>query len=181
MKRSPDDRRGPRKIPFLIGLLLLPVLVIAGILSTPVSKIMCIYHRRKERRFVEEMKLLGRVMEEQDLAAALDNTKETLIEEWPGLKHPVRSWWTEDDIPSLAPFKATRDGLDALIMEENDAFSAWCYGKYIDNSNAQLVGSSYVPEMRGPKARETPIAIPVVAVYKGYRTRQHRNPSNENH
>jgi hypothetical protein len=74
------------------------------------------------------MKLAGRVMGEQHLAAALENRKGTLIE----------------------------------------------------SANARLVGSSYLPEF-SVQARGESLSIPVVAVYKGYRKRQHRNPSIENH
>ena len=181
MKRSPDDRRGPREIPFPISLLFIPLLLVAYPLSIPVSRIMRIYHRRKERRFVQEMKRLGRVMGEQDLSAALQDGRGTLIEEWSGTKGPIRSWWTEDNITSIAPFRPTRRGLDAVFGEENDEFSSWCGEKYIDNVNARLVGTSYVPELLDPRARGITIAIPVVAVYKGSRKRQHRNPSIENH
>jgi len=180
MKPSPNDRPGSRKIQLLIGLLLLPLFIAAGLLSYPVASIRIAHFRRKERRFVHKMKLAGRVMGEEDLAAAFEIRKGTLIEEWSSLKHPVSTWWTEGDIPSIAPFRPTQDGLDALIVEGNDEFSAWCCQGYIDNANPRLVGSSYVPEF-SVQARGKPLALSVVAVYKGYRTRQYRNPSRENH
>jgi hypothetical protein len=47
MKRSPDDRRGPREIPFAISLLFIPFLLVAGPLSIPVTRTMRLYRRHK--------------------------------------------------------------------------------------------------------------------------------------
>jgi hypothetical protein len=165
MKRSPDDRQGPTEIPALIGL---PLLLIAGLVSIPVIPVLWAYYTVRETHFARRMKLAGRGVSEPEWAAALENRRGTLIEEWFSEKGPVRYWWTEDDIPSVAPFAWTASGFEASIDREYDEFALWCHTNYFANNKARFVSGSYERNRMLPS--ENPgaaIAIPVVAIYKG--------------
>jgi len=146
----------------------LPLMALAGLLSIPVGGIMVAYYTLKETRFARKMKLAGRMMPEPQYAAALDDKRGTLIEEWFSNKGPVRYWWTEDDIPSVTPFARTAFGVEAVWGREYDEFSLWCHNKYLESNNARFVSASYVPNMIRPREdSKAAIAIPVVAIYRG--------------
>jgi hypothetical protein len=165
MKRSSEERRGPREIPWLIGL---PLLLIAGLVSIPVGGVLVAYYTVKETRFARKMKLAGRVMSERQWTAALDEKRGTLIEEWFSQKGPVRYWWTEDDIPSVTPFAWTASGFEASVGREYDEFSLWCHSNYLENNKALFLSGSYERNRKGPRYNpEAAIAIPVVAMYRG--------------
>ena len=107
-------------------------------------------------------------MSQPEWTAALDDKVGTLIEEWFSEKGPVRYWWTEHDITSVASFPWTGSGVEAVFGREYDEFSLWCHTTYLENNKALFVSGSYVHNMIDPRPNwEAAIAIPVVAIYKG--------------
>ena len=157
---------GSRDIPMLFLPVYLPLFLLAVLLSYPCSLIMARYLTYKERRFVRDMKLADRVMDQQIFAEALVEERGTLIEEWSSLKGPVHYWYVDENVTASSPHKWTNEGPEVLLSEdEYGSFSSWCREKYVDNGRAKLVASSYVPEMRWPRSDSEPkTAIAVVAI-----------------
>jgi hypothetical protein len=165
---------GSRDIPMLFLPVYLPLFLLAGLLSYPYSLIMARYLTYKEQRFVRDMKLAERVMDQQIFAEAIVEERGTLIEEWCSLKGPVHYWWVDDNVTASSPHKWTNSGAEALFScEEYGSFSSWCRERYLDNGKAKLVASSYVPEMRWPRPDLEPkLTIPVVAISALQHSRQ---------
>ena len=171
---------GSRDIPMLFLPVYLPLFLLAGLLSYPYSFIMARYLTYKERRFVRDMKLADRVMDQQIFAEALVEERGTLIEEWSSLKGPVHYWYVDENVTASSPHKWTNEGAEALISDdEYGSFSSWCREKYLQNGRAKLVASSYVPEMRWPRPDSEPkLAIPVVAISAVQQSRREKANAN---
>lgn len=157
---------GSREIPLLFLPVYLPLFLLAGLLSYPYSLIRVRYLTYKERRFVRDMNLADRVMDQRLFAKALVEERGTVIEEWSSLKGPDRHWWVDDDVTASSPHKWPNEGRDALLRDdEYTSFSSWCQEQYLKSGKAKLLASSYVSEMRWPRAGFEPtLAIPVVAI-----------------
>jgi hypothetical protein len=157
---------GSRDIPLLFLPVYLPLFLLAGLLTIPYSLVMARYLTYKERRFVRDMKLADRVMDQQIFAEALMEERGTLIEEWSSLKGPVHYWWVDDNVTASSPHKWTNEGAAALISDdEYGSFSSWCHERYLKNGKAKLVASSYVPELRWRRPDSEPkLTIPSVAI-----------------
>ncbi len=161
-----EERRAPVHIPAPIGLLLMPVLLIVGALSYPIIGVLFVYFKIKERRFVQQMTSLNRVMDwDRFLRSEADNHG-TVIVEWLSEKGPVRRWWTADDIRKIVPHGLPENGMDAVFDRQFDPFCLWCYETYTNNrtGKALLLASSHVPELwnRTENLIST-ITLPVIA------------------
>jgi hypothetical protein len=93
-------RRKPLKVPIIFAPIYIPLLFLAGALSIPWTYIQKSKQRRQERRFAEQMKKAGRLMQWQEFKQAEANGTGTAIGEYLSMKGPFRLWWTRDDIPA---------------------------------------------------------------------------------
>lgn len=143
---------GPREVPIWFLPVYLPLFILAGLLSGPYHTIMVRYLAYRERRFVNEMRSEGRVIGQPLFAQALAEQRGTVIEEWSSAKGPVRRWWVDDDVRAMSPYSPdqwSNDLLEALFDDDFICFSAWCQDTYLISGRAQLVSSSYAPEIPG--------------------------------
>jgi hypothetical protein len=138
-------RRKPFKVPVILAPIYIPLLFLAGALSIPWTYIQKSEQRRQERRFAEQMKKAGRVMQWQEFKQSEANGTGTAIGEYLSTKGPFRLWWTHDDIPVTSPHKWKREQHVAWMEAEFFPFFQWCYARYTNPQSglAQLVS---VPE-----------------------------------
>jgi len=145
MESSPGGaqppRRKPFKVPVIFAPIYIPLLFLAGALSIPWAYIQKSAQRRRERRFAEQMKRAGRLMQWRDFKQAEANGTGTAIGEHLSMKGPFRLWWTPDDIPATSPHKWKWGEHVAWLEPEFLPFFQWCYARYTNPQSglAQLV------------------------------------------
>jgi hypothetical protein len=142
---SPGDTQPPRRkpfnVPFIFAPIHIPLLFLAGAISIPWGYLQKLQQRRQERRFAEQMKKTGRLIQWQKFKQAAANGKGTAIGEYLSMKGPFRLWWTPDDIPATSPHKWKREKHIAWMEPEFLPFFQWCYARYTNpvSGLAQLV------------------------------------------
>lgn len=100
-----SDRFSSRYNPLsaILGILLIPVMLIVGPLSTPFGAIRRRIADRKKQRFESEMKAAGRLIPWSDACSRVANGNGTLIWERLSFKDS-RLWWTSDDLAAISPY-----------------------------------------------------------------------------
>ena len=138
-------RRKPFKVPVIFAPIFIPLLFIAGAVSIPWAYIQKSRQRRQGRKFAEQMKQAGRLMQWQEFKLAVANGTGTAIGEYLSMKGPFRLWWTVDDIPATSPHEWKREHHFAVMEPEFLPFFQWCYARYTNPQSglAQLVS---IPE-----------------------------------
>lgn len=121
-------------IPFpfsvIVNVLVLPMLFIAAGLSIPVSVVRRIVERRREARFAQDMKIVGRMTAWSEVASEMEEGNGTVICEWLSMKGPVRAWWTPDDIVAISPYSCSLDEYPDFFDAELVNFFKWCGERY---------------------------------------------------
>jgi hypothetical protein len=137
----PPSRSKPLKVPVIFAPIYVPVFLIVGALSIPWTSIRKSVKSRQERRFAEQMRKVGRVMEWSEFKRAESIASGTVIGEWLSIKGPFRLWWTPDDIPKITPHKWNREKHVAWMDPGFLPFYQWCYARYTNPEAgvAQLV------------------------------------------
>jgi|HubBroStandDraft_4_1064222.scaffolds.fasta_scaffold14632_6 hypothetical protein len=125
-------RRKPFKVPIIFAPIYVPLLFLAGAVSIPWTYLQKLEQRRQERRFAEQMKKAGRLMQWQEFKQVEANGTGTAIGEYPSMKGPFRLWWTPDDIPATSPHRWKRERHVAWREPEFVPFFEWCYARYTD-------------------------------------------------
>jgi hypothetical protein len=97
------------KVPIIFAPIYVPLLFLAGAVSIPWTYLQKLEQRRQERRFAEQMKKAGRLMQWQEFKQVEANGTGTAIGEYLSMKGPFRLWWTPDDIPATSPHKWKRE------------------------------------------------------------------------
>ena len=123
--------RPQREIGAPWSLLLIPVLLLAGAVSVPISSVAARIRRRRERAFRERMLQCGRIMGWAEFQAAIAKNDGTLIEERYSFKGPVRWWWNADNVYEICPHPM----VDWMAMLNNPTFRAtteWFHHQYTD-------------------------------------------------
>lgn len=148
MESSPTAVTQPRrkpKVPVIFAPIYIPLLFLVAALSIPWTYIQKLQQRRQERRFAEQMKNAGRLMQWEEFKQTEANGTGTAIGEDLSAKGPSRLWWTSDDIPAMSPHKWKREQHVAWMEPEFLPFFRWCYARYTSPQSglAQLVA---VPE-----------------------------------
>jgi hypothetical protein len=123
-------RRKPFKVPGIFAQIFIPLLFIVGAISIPWVYVQKSRQRRRERRFADQMKKAGRLMQWREFKQAIANSTGTAIGEYLSMKGPFRLWWTLDDIPATSPHEWKREHHFALIEAEFLPFFQWCYARY---------------------------------------------------
>jgi hypothetical protein len=132
-RRSPNDPGFWRGLlNGLIFLAVLPLILIALLLSIPYSHFRRALIRRSERKFTEQMKKAGRFMPWDEFECAVDGGSGTAIIESLGIHGPVRLWWTPEDVPALSPHEFQRGAEFASLDVKNAPFFRWCCARYTD-------------------------------------------------
>jgi hypothetical protein len=131
-------RRKPFKVPIIFAPIYVPLLFLAGAVSIPWTYLQKLEQRRQERRFAEQMKKAGRLMQWQEFKQVEANGTGTAIGEYPSMKGPFRLWWTPDDIPATSPHRWKRERHVAWREPEFVPFFEWCYARYTDPSRDWL-------------------------------------------
>jgi hypothetical protein len=142
--REPS-RRKPFRVPVVFAPIYIPLLFLAGAVSIPWTYIQKSVQRRQERRFTEQMKKAGRLMQWQEFTQAEGNGAGTAIGEYLSTKGPFRLWWTTEDIPALSPHEWKREQHVAWIEPDFLPFFEWCYARYT-NPQSGLARLVPVPE-----------------------------------
>jgi hypothetical protein len=157
MESSPGGtqpaRKKPFKVPVIFAPIYIPLLFLAGALSIPWTYIQKSEQRRRERRFAEQMKKAGRLMQWQEFKQAEANGTGTANGEYHSMKGPFRLWWSPDDIRATSPHKWKRDQPVAWMEPEFLPFFQWCYARYT-NPEAGLAQLVSVPEEERNQLKE---------------------------
>lgn len=135
-------RNKPIELGPAAGVLLLPLLLVGGALSIPYAIIARRVISRRERRFTNSMRAVGRTVDWEHFIREIDAGHGTLIVERFSFKGPIRMWWTGDDVYELCPYPSA-DWLTMATETSFDALRDWCRNKYTSNTgSALLVGGS---------------------------------------
>jgi len=115
--------RIPYPVSVILGILFIPVLLIAGPLSIPIAAILRRRAARKERLLTTEMKACGRLIPWSEARSLVANSSGMFIEEMDSPKSS-RIWWTPEDLPAISPHPCYFDeGPDPW---EHELFFDWC-------------------------------------------------------
>jgi hypothetical protein len=117
------------RVASLLLLPLVPLLLVAGAMSIPYTKIRNRRMARREDRFRESMRLSGRVMDWEDFVRELDRGNGMLIVERFSFKGPVRVWWTHDDLYKTCPYPLV-DWETMAFDVTFDPVRDWCREKF---------------------------------------------------
>jgi len=131
---------------------LMPVLMIAAVVSIPYTWVWRAITKRKEQRFAERMKSVGRLKAWDEVEGFLHNGKGTFIAESLSLKGPSRLWWTTDKISQINPFPfVSSEKRDRVCYEmEFRPFGNWCFHTYTSPRS----GRAFLVEIPVEETRE---------------------------
>lgn len=131
---------GPLRIPFpfscVVSLLFLPVLLIGGVLSIPMTALHQHLQRERERKFLDQMAMVSRVSSWAAVRNAVPEAG-TLIGEYHSPKGPFRIWWTEESISECSPHPCCFEELPWVF--ESTEFFDWCAARYTDATTGTAV------------------------------------------
>ncbi len=88
----------------LRGIIVFPFLILVCAVVLPVNAVGFLVMARRERKFSQRMKALGRTVDFASIRQDLENGRGTLMLETFSFEGPTRAWWTEDDISALCPY-----------------------------------------------------------------------------
>jgi hypothetical protein len=129
-------RRRPARKPVNLGvggaILLVPILMMAAVVSIPYAWARRTLVKRKELRFKRRMKSMARLKTWNDVESCLADKTATFVVESLSMKGPSRLWWTPDRISEISPFPfVSSDNRDRLCYEmEFRPFGNWCFHRY---------------------------------------------------
>ena len=141
-------------IPFpfsaILGLLMIPVLIVAAGVSIPVTLVGRYFTRRREAQFGVEMKLVGRWISWDEASSRVADGG-TFIEEYLSFKGPYRLWWTSEDISKTSPHPCCFQ--DKPWEFEDGAFFDWCGSRFTDPVSGAASIVDYKETEQGDVAR----------------------------
>jgi len=131
-------------IPSPFGLIFVPLLLVLGGLSIPITAIKRQVNRSRHNRLLSDMRRQSRVVTLSEIQERVNKDGGTLIVERKFPKGPVRRWWTPEDIFALSPYPL---GSPINAFEDSPFIDAaeWCRERYTDvqhGSAALIVDSS---------------------------------------
>jgi hypothetical protein len=135
---SVNSRKPPIKLGGMAGVLLLPLLLVAGVLSIPYTMVSRRVQSRRERRFAHTMMAAGRTIDWERFTSEINAGHGTLIVERFSFKGPVRLWWTREDIYEVCPYPL----VDWLTMARETSFDPvrdWCHSQYTSDTGSALL------------------------------------------
>lgn len=131
-------RNKPIELGPVAGVLLLPLLLIGGALSIPYAMIARRVISRRERRFTNSMRAVGRTLDWEHFIREIDAGHGTLIVERFSFKGPIRMWWTGDDVYEHCQYPLA-DWPTMAMDTSFDAARRWCHNKYTCNAGTALL------------------------------------------
>jgi hypothetical protein len=129
------------------GLLLLPLLLVAAVISIPYEKIRRRRVARREDRFMECMRLRERVMKWEDFIRELDGGNGMLIVERFSFKGPIRLWWTRENVYKTCPYSFV-DWETMAFDASFDPVRDWCRTRYTGASGEAMLVSGTKDQWR---------------------------------
>ena len=159
MKESPGTLRSlPNKKAFKVSILFAPIYVpvffLAAAISIPLTFIDKLKQRRQERKFAEQMREAGRLVDWQQFKQEKETDAGTAIAEYLSPKGPFRLWWTPEDVSAASPHIWKREQHYAWMEEEFRPFFEWCYARYT-NPRTGLARLVAVPEGERKRLKTT--------------------------
>jgi hypothetical protein len=132
-----DDSGGTRigrvRVPFPfsapVGIIAVPVLLLAAGLSIPVSFVTDRFARRRERRFATQMRRNGRWMSWSQAQSEVESGRGTVIGEYLSPKSGYRLWWTSEDISVTSPYRCCFEEIPWGEAESSEFFE-WCCSRF---------------------------------------------------
>jgi hypothetical protein len=148
-KSKPNQRkRGPREFGPEWSVIFIPLLFLAAGLSIPYTKYRQLQIRRRERRFAEQMRLAGRVIDGADCIPRLVRGEGTLILESMGYKKETHWWWTPDEVEDSRRIRCF-EGMTPVSASEFSAHDDWHREHYTGpNGSALLIIATSEPRLQ---------------------------------
>jgi hypothetical protein len=137
-----------------IFLVALPFILIALPISVVYTWLVRLKVRRFERKFAENMKAVGRAKPWTELIATFETSPGTVIVEHPGKPGGGLTWWTPEDILSLAPHKFDPSVRYPWLQKEFVHFFRWCIDRYTDPLSGRAVLIVNVPKGAIPESQK---------------------------
>ena len=122
------DKRKGITVPMPFSLLLLPVILLAGLVSIPCTAVWKRIYRRRRRELETRMKAQRRTIGWAEFVKAFQANEGTLIDVRSSFKESCW-WWTSDSVRGLSPFPV-HDWLTMLEERAVDPFVFWCWERY---------------------------------------------------
>ena len=120
----------PDSIGVLLAPLLIPLLLIAALLSIPYTLAMAWFERGREDRFHARLRASSRFLDWPVVAERLQRGEGTFLVEHAN-KQGARFWWSAEDVLALAPTAPPLDsGYDFICPDPRHAFVSWCFARY---------------------------------------------------
>ena len=145
LSRDNVAKIGSLTIPFpfsaLLGVLFVPVLLIAAPLSVPISWIRRYFERRREGRIAIALSGRGRSISWQQAGVEVASGHGTFIGEYLSPKGPFRLWWTPESIAEISPYQCCFEELP-WGSEDAATFFPWCRSEFtgVPHGRAMIVG-----------------------------------------
>ena len=124
---------------FLVFLIFLPLLPIIALLSIPLIKIAGLIQRRREAKFAERMRHLGRAISWAEAKQHVIAKEGTLICEILWMNGGSRLWWTPEILADQTQFNYFRPGDRSPFDKEFEAFGKWCFENYTNPDSGRAV------------------------------------------
>ena len=150
--RRRRSARKPVNLGVAGGIVLMPVLAIAAVVSIPYTWVWRALTKRKEQKFAGRMRSVGRLKAWSEVESFLQHARGTFIAESLSLKGPSRLWWTSDKVSQINPFAfVSSDKRDRMCYEiEFRPFGNWCFHTYTSPRS----GRAFLIEMPVEQTRE---------------------------
>ena len=146
-EKPQEQKYFARRLGAIIGILLIPVLMLAACFAIPYIFVLRWMRQRRERKFKWLMKSQGRLITWPDLQRHMHVAGGTCIEERFSPKGPVRFWWTQEDVYKESPYEII-DWFNMRKGRKGEQFIHWCRARYTsaDGGGAVLVDATLVPK-----------------------------------
>src|SRR5262249_23568305 len=127
---SPKPVRRPVKIPVIFAPIYIPLFLLLAAASIPWTYVHRAVQRRQERKFREQMKGAGRLMQWDEFKQVETSGEGTVIGEYLSMKGPFRLWWTPENVQVESPHNWKREHHFAIAEPEFLPFFEWCYARF---------------------------------------------------
>lgn len=125
----------------MLGILAIPVLLVAAAFSMPLSAFHRSAEQRRESRIVDALRQSGRTICWADALCQVNLNRGSFIEEYGSLKGPYRLWFTPENLDASSPHPCNFEEFPWTDDDELGEFFKWCHARFtdIENGSARLV------------------------------------------
>ncbi len=142
----------------LFSPLVVPLMLIAGTISIPWTKVWRNKMKRREDRFAESMKRSGRAMDWAHFVRELEGENGMLIVERFSFKGPIRLWWTRDDLYKTCQYRLV-DWVTMVQDPQFDPIRDWCHRKYTGATGEAMLVTPTQEQWRRTIRGDTPLSF----------------------